>query len=165
MLPLSRRAIVALGANLGDPAATFARALALIARNIGAVVARSAWRVTPALVHPDDPVREHPPYLNGVILVDTALDAVELLPRLHAIERQLGRDRAREPRPWQPRLIDLDLIGLDGETRGGPGLVLPHPRMQERDFVLAPLCEVWPDWRHPRLGKTAAELLAAITAP
>jgi 2-amino-4-hydroxy-6-hydroxymethyldihydropteridine diphosphokinase len=162
VLPLSRRAIVALGGNLGDPAASFARALELAGRDIGAVVARSAWRVTPALVHPDDPVREHPPYLNGVALVDTALDAEAVLAALHAIERALGRERALETRPWQPRLIDLDLIGLDGETRDGPGLALPHPRMHERDFVLGPLCEVWPGWRHPRLGRSAAELLAGL---
>jgi 2-amino-4-hydroxy-6-hydroxymethyldihydropteridine diphosphokinase len=162
VLPLSRRAIVALGANLGDPERTFARALGLIAQRIGPVVARSAWRETAALIHPDDPVREHPPYLNGVVLVETGLGAEALLARLQSIERRLGRDRRKELLPWQPRRIDLDLIGLDDETRDGPDLVLPHPRMHERDFVLGPLCEVWPDWRHPRLGKTALELLAGL---
>jgi 2-amino-4-hydroxy-6-hydroxymethyldihydropteridine diphosphokinase len=162
VLPLTRRAIVAQGGNLGEPASTFDRAIGLIEAEVGRVVARSARRLTPALVHPDDPVRDHPPYLNAVILVDTALDAEAVLARLLAIERRLGRDRARETRPWQPRLIDLDLLGFDGETRDGPGLVLPHPRLHERDFVLGPLCEVWPDWRHPRLGRTAAELLALL---
>lgn len=159
---LLNRAVVALGANLGDPAATFARALELIAREVGTVVARSAWRETPALVHPDDPVREHPPYLNGVALVDTALDAEATLAALHRVERLLGRDRAAETRPWQPRTIDLDLIAFGEETSDGPALVLPHPRMHQRDFVLGPLAEIWPGWRHPRLGRTAAELLADI---
>jgi 2-amino-4-hydroxy-6-hydroxymethyldihydropteridine diphosphokinase len=160
---LLRRAVIALGANLGDPATTFARALELIGRDIGTVVARSTWRETPALVHPDDPVREHPPYLNGVVLVDTELEPEEMLARLHAVERTLGRDRASETRPWQPRTIDLDLVAFGEEIRDAAGLVLPHPRMHQRDFVLTPLAEIWPGWRHPRFGRTAAELLAELT--
>ena len=157
------RAAVALGANLGDPAQTFERALALLAREVGPVVARSAWRTTPALVHPDDPVREHPPYLNGVVLLESELGAEAILARLHAIERTLGRDRAGELRPWQPRMLDLDLVALDQEVREPPTTpVLPHPRMHERDFVLGPFVEIWPHWRHPRLGKTARELLAEL---
>jgi 2-amino-4-hydroxy-6-hydroxymethyldihydropteridine diphosphokinase len=159
---VSQRAVIALGANLGDPAATFERALALIGREIGPVVARSAWRSTPALVHPDDPVREHPPYLNGVVLADTGLDPETILLKLHAIERALGRDRDGEALPWQPRRLDLDLVALDDMVRDRPDPVLPHPRMHQRDFVVGPLAELWPDWRHPRLGRTAAELAAAL---
>lgn len=158
-----RRAVVALGGNLGDPAASFAAALELIGQRIGPVPARSTWRRTPALVHPDDPVREHPDYLNGVVLVDSALAPEALLAALHGIERELGRDRAQETRPWQPRTIDLDLIALDDLVRDPPQCpVLPHPRLHERDFVLGPLVELWPDWRHPRLGRTALELLSAL---
>lgn len=160
---MSRRAAVALGANLGDPSATFEAAIEQMAARIGRVVARSSWHRTPALVHPDDPVREHPPYLNGVVLIDTGLAAADVLATLHAIERPLGRNRARETRPWQPRAIDLDLIALNGEVGDGQdGPILPHPRMHERAFVLAPLVELWPEWRHPRLGRTAAELLAGL---
>lgn len=160
---MSRRAIVALGANLGEPRRTFETALALLAEEAGPILARSRWITTPALVHPDDPVREHPPYLNGIAILVTDLSADALLAILHGIERAMGRDRNRELLPWQPRMLDLDLVALGDEVRPPPARpVLPHPRMHERDFVLGPLCELWPDWRHPILGRTAAELLAGL---
>jgi len=160
---VSRRAIVALGANLGEPRRTFETALALLAEEAGPILARSRWILTPALVHPDDPVREHPPYLNGVVVLASELEAETLLAVLHGIERAMGRDRHRELLPWQPRILDLDLVALENEVRLPPARpVLPHPRMHERDFVLGPLCELWPDWRHPLLGRSAAELLAGL---
>jgi 2-amino-4-hydroxy-6-hydroxymethyldihydropteridine diphosphokinase len=155
-------AAIALGSNLGDSRATLERAVALIDERVGRVVARSAWLETAALVHPDDPVRDHPPYLNGVVIAETGLPALDLLATLLEIERMLGRVRDPAAPPWQPRTVDLDLILLGEQATVLPGLTLPHPRMQERDFVLRPLVSVRPAWRHPLLGRSAAELLQAL---
>lgn len=157
-----RRAVVALGANLGDRLATLERAASLIGEEVGALVARSAWLETPALIHPDDPAQSYPAYLNGVVVTQSTLDPAAILARLHAIEARLGRDRSQEAARWRPRLVDLDLIALDDLVVDGPGLRLPHSEMHRRDFVLAPLCEIWPDWRHPILSRTARELLASL---
>jgi 2-amino-4-hydroxy-6-hydroxymethyldihydropteridine diphosphokinase len=162
--PPRRRAAVALGANLGDRRATLERALALLAPELGRLVARSSWLETAAVIHPEDDAAWHPAFLNGVAVFATGLAPHDVLNRLHAVERSLGRDRRAETRPWQPRLIDLDLIALEEVVLDEPDLVLPHPRMHERAFVLRPMAEVWPDWRHPRLGLTVAELAAQLDA-
>ena len=156
------RAVVALGANLGDREATLERAVALIGSEVGEVAARSAWFETAALIHPDDPATSYPPFLNGVLVARTALPPDEILRRLHAIEARLGRDRAKETARWRPRAIDLDLIALDDLVVDAPALRLPHPEMHRRRFVLAPMAEVWPDWRHPLLGATTADLLEQL---
>ena len=156
------RAVVALGANLGDRAATLTRAVDLIGGEIGPVEARSAWLETEALIHPDDPATSYPPFLNGVLVARTDLEPDEILRRLHAIEARLGRDRSRETARWRPRAIDLDLLALDDRVLDTPTLRLPHPEMHKRRFVLAPMAEVWPDWRHPLIGRSAADLLARL---
>ena len=157
-------AAIALGSNLGDSRATLDRAVEMIDRRVGKVIARSRWMETEALVHPDDPVREHPPFLNGVVIASVEGSAGDVLAMLLKIERGLGRTRDPSARPWQPRVIDLDLIYLGQEVRSGPGLSLPHPRMHERQFVLLPLLEVRPGWRHPVSGRTIADLVADAAA-
>jgi Ser/Thr protein kinase RdoA (MazF antagonist) len=104
-----------------------------------------------------------PDYVNGVALLApcpgaATPDPAALLAALQGIEAAFGRVR---PYPNAPRTLDLDLLDLGGLVREGPDPVLPHPRMQERGFVLAPLCDIAPGWVHPVLGVTAAELLAA----
>lgn len=156
------RIVVALGANLGDRMATLTAAVTAMGERIGPVVARSGWLETPAMIHPDDRATSYPAFLNGCVLLQTALEPPEVLRALHAIEAGLGRDRATETERWRPRLIDLDLIAWGETVIDLPELVVPHPGMHERRFVLEPFVEVWPTWRHPRLNRTATELLETL---
>jgi len=101
-----------------------------------------------------------PPFINAALEIETPLGPQALLAALHAIEAGFGRRRSARN---APRTLDLDLVAYHGETldgaQGGP--VLPHPRLKGRAFVLAPLAEIAPDWRHPLNGQTAQEMLAA----
>ena len=149
------RAYVGLGANLGDREATIRRALALLDADPELeVVAVSALRET-------DPVGyvEQPRFLNGVAAVETELAPRELIARLLAVERALGRTRGG-PR-WGPRTIDLDLLGHGSEVVNEPGVTVPHPRLAERRFVLEPLAELEPGLVVPGAGPVAT-LLASL---
>lgn len=157
-----RRVALALGANLGDRRRTLDAAVALIGARIGPVVGRSSWIETAAVLHPDDPAEAHPSFLNGAVLVRTDLAPAALLDRVQDIERRLGRDRGTEAGRWQPRPIDIDVVAIEAEQLDLPGLVVPHPAMHERDFVLRPMLEIWPDWRHPRFGATVGDLLERV---
>ena len=115
------------------------------------VAARSTWWASAAWPDPTGPA-----YLNGVALVETPLPAAELLALLHRIEARFGRIRAEAN---APRTLDLDLIA-HGRTVLDGAVVVPHPRAHERLFVMGPLAEVAPNWRHPVDGRTAAALAA-----
>ena len=150
------RSFVGLGANLGDPAAQVERALELLAAEDGVeVVAVSSLRET-------DPVgyEEQPRFLNGAAELETTLSAHELLERLLAIERELGRVRGEGPR-FGPRTIDLDLLLFGDEVVAEPGLDVPHPRLHERRFALEPLAELDPALELPGRGPVQA-LLAGL---
>jgi 2-amino-4-hydroxy-6-hydroxymethyldihydropteridine diphosphokinase len=123
-----------------------------------AVIARSRLYRSPAWPDPSDPE-----FVNAVARVETNLDPAALLARLHALEASFGRVR-REVNA--PRTLDLDLIDYDGRI-SAPGAVpiVPHPRMDKRAFVLLPLADVAPNWRHPASGRAIAELIAALPDP
>ncbi len=106
------------------------------------------------------PASDQPDYINGVVAAAGSVDPVLLLHALHRIEAEAGRVRGA---PNAARVLDLDLLAAGDLVRSGPGLVLPHPRMHERAFVLEPLCDVAPDWRHPVLGETAVALRDRLT--
>ena len=140
------RAYVGLGANLGDREATLRRALELLGATPGVdVVAFSSFRET-------DPVGylDQPRFVNAAAAVETDLPPSELLDALLAVERELGRTRDG-PR-FGPRTIDLDLLVYGEQRLDEPGLVVPHPRLHERRFVLEPLAEIAPGLVVPGLG-------------
>lgn len=149
-------ALIALGGNIGDVRATFARAVPAICNAACArVVKRSSEYSTP----PWGDVQQ-PPFVNACIEIETPLDPYALLRALHEIEAECGRDRPSEHR-WGPRTLDLDLLAYDDLAVDTPGLTLPHPRLFERAFVLVPLAEIAPN--RPIGGQTAAAALATLS--
>ena len=150
---------IALGSNLGNREEYLAQARTALMLHDVDIVAQSAVIETPALLPEGAPAEWNVPYLNQVVRVETQLDPRELLTCLKLIEGDLGR----KDRPhWAPREIDLDLLCYGDEIVVTDHLTVPHPQMDTRAFVLRPLVEIAPHWRHPVLGKTAAELLAEL---
>ena len=146
---------IGLGANLGDPQSMFSSALRRLhsTDEVRVVTVSSAWH-TPAWG-----VDDQPDFLNAVACLETNLNAADLLKRLLEVEDRLGRQR--DGSHWGPRTIDLDLL-IHGEVViTEPDLIVPHPRMAERAFVLVPLHSVAPDLEVPGVGRVD-ELLAAL---
>jgi 2-amino-4-hydroxy-6-hydroxymethyldihydropteridine diphosphokinase len=156
----SKIAAIALGSNLssafGDPAANLQEAIRRLGA-LGRVTAVSSFHAT-------DPVGylDQPQFLNAAALLATTLPPLDLLRSLLAIEHTMGRDRINAP-PKGPRVIDLDLLLYADTVMTTPELMLPHPAMHQRAFVLAPLAEIAPAMQHPTLHRSIAELQAQLT--
>jgi 2-amino-4-hydroxy-6-hydroxymethyldihydropteridine diphosphokinase len=141
-------AYLGLGSNLGDRRLLLVQAVEALGWGPVKVVARSSVYKTAPVGGPPG----QPPFLNQVIAVETELDARGLWERCQAVEHALGRARAHEER-WGPRTIDVDLLLYGEDEIDDEDLVVPHPRMHERGFVLVPLAEIAPDARVPGKGR------------
>ena len=153
--------LIGLGANLpsrfGPPRETCESALEALAEFGVSVVRRSRWYRSAPL-----PPSDQPWFVNGVAAIETAHDPPNLLAALGEVERRYGRVRGGR---WSARCLDLDLLDYRGILRGGAEPPeLPHPRLHERAFVLLPLAEVAPEWRHPRLERPVGDLIADLPA-
>ncbi|WP_139416295.1 2-amino-4-hydroxy-6-hydroxymethyldihydropteridine diphosphokinase [Agromyces laixinhei] len=153
------RAVIAFGANLGDREATIAAAVREIAEATGIALVAVSPVYESAAVKDSGVDEDAPRYLNGVIVVETALAPHALLDLLQRIELEHGRERTEH---WGDRTLDLDLIDVDGIVLDDERLVLPHPRASQRAFVLAPWLDIDPDAELAGHGPIAA-LRAAAT--
>ena len=149
--------LISLGANIpshaGHPAQTLKAALAALCRAGVEVIAVSPFYETQAWPDPSDP-----PFTNAVAAVKTRLQPLALLTLLHEVETAFGRKRSV---PNSPRSLDLDLLDFGGQVQDGP-VILPHPRIAARRFVLEPIRDIAPGWRHPVSGEAVEALLTAL---
>lgn len=144
---------LSLGSNLGNSADYLKRAQAELVR-YGIINAESSLYTTEPVDYLDQPW-----FLNQIIKFTTQLDPETLLVIVQKIEKKLGRERAIR---FGPRTIDIDILFYDAIMLETPKLVIPHPRLHERRFVLAPLAQIAPEFRHPALQKTIVELLQTV---
>ena len=149
------RAFIGAGANLGEPVRQIRQAQDALRKSPGIkfLDASSLYRTQPM-----GPV-EQPPFINAVFSLEAEIGPHDLLSLLLDIEQKMGRVRKER---WGPRVIDLDLLFYGEEIIKEQGLEVPHPRLHERRFVLAPLAEIAPGFAHPVIKKTVSELLAGL---
>lgn len=150
-------AYLGLGSNMGDRMAYLNQAIMSIGANLGTVCARSSIFLT-------DPwgLHDQPAFLNQVVLVATQLEPESLLREIQSIERQMGRERDTK---WDRRIIDIDILFYDQIVYQSETLQIPHPWLEQRNFVLAPLAEIAPEYVHPVSKKTIQELLESSKDP
>lgn len=146
--------IFGLGANLGRPRRQLAAAVEMLGETVEIDRVSSVYRTEPV------GFEAQPDFYNIVVQGRSELSPEQLLSEALRIEEELGRVRTF---PNAPRIVDVDVLDRGGSTYHSPDLTLPHPRLHERSFVLVPLAEIAPHWRHPGLGLTASELLARLS--
>lgn len=146
---------LSIGTNMGNRAANLELVHSLISRNVGIVSKESS-------VYEAEPwgVTDQENYYNQVLCVKTALEPVDLLRKCQVMEQKMGRVRLLK---WEARIMDIDILFFNDLVIQEEALKIPHPLLQERNFVLKPLCEIAKNWRHPVLNKTAQELLEICT--
>ena len=147
-------AYLSLGSNLGDREASLQEAVDRL-HSLGTKVKR----VSPVYETAPRDMITQPAFLNAVVEIETQLFPMQLLSLVMRIEREMGRKRIVAK---GPRLIDVDVIAYGAFTVSTPQLQIPHPRMHERRFVLEPLAELAPEWRHPASRQTVREMLAQV---
>lgn len=146
-------ALLLLGGNIGDVSTTMERAAELIGEDVGTVLSRSRDHWTEPWGFQDDRL-----FLNRALVVGTELSPQSLLENCLVIERRLGRTRGHGER-YSARTMDIDLLLCGDQVISSPDLLVPHPRMHERTFALAPAADVAPDWSHPLMNRTVLTLL------
>lgn len=154
MTTFAANAYVAFGSNLEEPLFQLQKAYKALSEEVEIVIASSIYKTAPV----GGPAGQDD-FLNAVVGVQTNLSAQQLLKVLHRVEAAQGRERSIR---WDARTLDLDLLSFKTLILDTKRLVLPHPRMMERAFVLVPLCEIAPDWRHPLTKKSAKESLNTL---
>ena len=148
-------AVIALGGNLGDVETCFRATRDELASLPRTRLLESSRIYTSAPLGPPG----QPDYQNAAVTIDTELEPLELLDRMQRIEQEHGRVRGEK---WGPRTLDLDLIAYGDICMDTARLILPHPHMHERMFVLQPVTDLLPQWKHPRLQCSIAQLMNAL---
>jgi 2-amino-4-hydroxy-6-hydroxymethyldihydropteridine diphosphokinase len=150
---MSHISYLSIGSNLGDRAKNLGTAIAFLAPQVQILMQSSIYQTEPWGYF------DQPSFLNQVIKTETALEPFDFFNYLQGIESQMGR---QETFRFGPRLIDLDILFYDDLILDSPNLTIPHPRIQERAFVLIPLAEIAPGLNHPVLGKTIQQLKMSV---